>query len=326
MADRPRVFIDGHVGTTGLRIRDWLQDRADLELLSLDESRRKDPSARRELLEAADLAVLCLPDQAAREAAAWLEDSGTRLIDASTAHRVHESWVFGLPEMSDDQPGQQTQREAIRAARRVSNPGCYPIPVVLTLRPLIEQGLVAADALVSVRGFSGYSGGGRAMIERWQSTGSGLLNLVHDAPYALDRVHKHIPEITRFSLLERPPAFVPSVLPFRTGMRVEVVLHEGMLARGASGKSIWEVLRDRYADEPFVRLHPLREPLDLDERGLDPRACDGTNRIELHVIPNPAGHVLLVGVLDNLGKGAAGTAIQNLNLMLGLAETEGLRA
>ncbi len=317
---RARVFIDGQVGTTGLRIRDWLADRADLELLSLDESRRKDPSARRELLEAADLAVLCLPDQAAREAAAWLEDSGTRLIDASTAHRVHGDWVYGLPEMS------AAQRRAIRGARRVSNPGCYPVPVILSLSPLIERGLLAADAPLAVRGFSGYSGGGRAMIERWQDARSGLLNLVHDAPYALDRVHKHTPEMTRFSRLERAPAFVPSVLPFRTGMRVEVMLHEGVLAHGATGKTIWEVLRDRYADEPFVRLLPLREPLDLDEHGLDPRACDDTNRVELQVIPNPAGHVLLVGVLDNLGKGAAGTAIQNLNLMLGLPETEGLRA
>jgi N-acetyl-gamma-glutamyl-phosphate reductase len=317
---RARVFIDGQVGTTGLRIRDWLADRADLELLRLDERRRKDPSARREMLEAADLAVLCLPDEAAREAAAWLEDSGTRLIDASTAHRVHDDWVYGLPEIS------AAQRRAIRGARRVSNPGCYPVPVILTLSPLIERGLLGADAPLAVRGFSGYSGGGRAMIERWQDAASGLLNLVHDAPYALDRVHKHIPEMTRFSRLERAPSFVPSVLPFRTGMRVEVMLHEAVLAHGATGKAIWEVLRDRYADEPFVRVHPLREPLDLDERALDPRACDDTNRVELQVIPNPAGHVLLVGVLDNLGKGAAGTAIQNLNLMLGLSETEGLRA
>ena len=163
MADsRAHVFIDGHVGTTGLRIRDWLADRADIELLSLAESRRKDPSARREMLEAADLAVLCLPDDAAREASNWLADSDTRLIDASTAHRVHDDWVFGLPEMSAD------QREAICSARHVSNPGCYAVPVILTLRPLIEQGLVAADAPLGVRGFSGYSGGGRALIEKWQ--------------------------------------------------------------------------------------------------------------------------------------------------------------
>jgi N-acetyl-gamma-glutamyl-phosphate reductase len=316
----PSVFIDGHVGTTGLRIRDWLAGRGDLELLSLDEQSRKDPSARRAMLERADLAVLCLPDDAAREAAAWVAAGDTRLIDASTAHRVHEDWVFGLPEMAPE------QRASIRAARFVSNPGCYSVGVILTVRPLIERGLVAADAPVSVRGFSGYSGGGRGLIERWEEPTRGLLNLVHDAPYALDRVHKHTPEMTHYSGLERAPAFVPSVLPFRTGMRVEVMLHEAMLAHGAGAKAVWEVLRDRYADEPFVRVHPLREPYEADERGLDPRACDATNRVELHVIPNPAGHVWLVAVLDNLGKGAAGNAIQNLNLMLGLAETEGLRA
>jgi len=318
--DRARVFIDGHVGTTGLRIRDWLADRTDLELLSLDEGRRKDESARRALLEQADLAVLCLPDDAARQAAGWLEGSDTKLVDASTAHRVDEDWVYGVPEMAPE------QRERIRTARLVTNSGCYATAVVLALRPLIEAGLLHADAPLGIRGLSGYSGGGRTLIERWQEPKTGLLGLVHDAPYALDRVHKHIPEMTRFSGLERAPSFVPSVGPFRTGMRVEIQLHEAVLAQGAGGKRIWEALDARYTGEPFVRVMPLREPLDGDEHDFDPRACNDTNRIELWVVPNPAGHVWLVGVLDNLGKGAAGQAIQNLNLMLGRPEQEGLRA
>ncbi|MBW2280884.1 MAG: N-acetyl-gamma-glutamyl-phosphate reductase [Deltaproteobacteria bacterium] len=318
--DRARVFIDGHVGTTGLRIRDWLEGRADLELLSLDEGRRKDESARRALLEQVDLAVLCLPDEAARQAAGWLEGSDTKLVDASTAHRVDESWVFGLPEMTPD------QRDRIRGARLVSNPGCYPTAVVLALRPLIEAGLLASDAPVSVRAVSGYSGGGRALIERWQDAGTGLLNLVHDAPYAIDRVHKHVPEMTRFSGLEHSPAFVPSVGPFRTGMRVEMQLHQAVLAPGAGGKRIWEALDSRYAGEVFVRVMPFRDPFDGDEHTFDPRTCNDTNRIDLSVVANAAGHVWVVGVLDNLGKGAAGQAIQNLNLMLGRPEAEGLRA
>ena len=317
---KARVFVDGHVGTTGLRIRDWLAGREDLEVLSLDEGQRKDTSARRAMLQQADVAILCLPDEAAREAAASAAESGTRLIDASTAHRVAEDWVYGLPEMSAE------QRQAISTAERVSNPGCYAVATILGLRPLVEGGLLQPDAAIGVRGFSGYSGGGRAMIERWQDADTGLLDLVHDAPYALDRVHKHMPEMTRFSGLDRAPSFVPGVLPFRTGMRVEIALHEGVLANGASGKTIWEVLHERYAVEPFVRVGPLREPLDGDERSFDPRSCNDTNRFELQVIPNPAGHVLLVGVLDNLGKGAAGCAIQNLNLMLDRPETEGLRA
>lgn len=316
----PKVFVDGHVGTTGLRIRDWLAGRDDLEVVSLPEDARKDADARREGIAAADLAVLCLPDDAAREAAAWAADSDTRVVDASTAHRVADGWVYGLAEMAPE------QRDRIRTARCVSNPGCYPVAVILALRPLVERGLLAADAPIGVRGFSGYSGGGRALIERWEDPAGGLLQLLHDAPYALDRVHKHVPEMTHYTGLRHAPAFVPGVLPFRTGMRVELLLHEASLVQGAGGKAVWDVLRDRYDGEPFVRLHPLREPLELGEHGLDPRACDDTNRIDLHVLPNPAGHVLLVGILDNLGKGAAGCAIQNLNLMLGLGETEGLRS
>ena len=314
----PKVLIDGHVGTTGLRIRELLAERADLELLSLDDERRKDADARRRALEAADLAVLCLPDDAAREAADWTEHSGTRLIDASTAHRVAAGWVYGLPELL---PG---QRDEIAAAQRVSNPGCYATATILALRPLLDAGLVASDAPLAIHALSGYSGGGRPLIDRWQDAQGGLLQLAHEAPYALDRAHKHIPEMTRYAGLQKPPHFVPAVGPFRCGMRVEIPLPQGLRTAGATAKAVWEALSLRYADERFVRVAPLREPLDADEMSFDPQALNGTNDLEIAVVGNPLGHVLLIVRLDNLGKGASGVAVQSMNLMLGLPEDASL--
>lgn len=312
---RPKVHIDGHVGTTGLRIRDWLHGRDDLEVLDLPETSRKDPAARRERVDEADVAVLCLPDDAAREAAAWAAASGTRVVDASTAHRVAEGWTYGLPELD---PG---RRALIGGAPRVSNPGCYPSGFVLLVRPLIDAGLLPPDAALSVHALSGYSGGGRALIERWESPEDGLAELPFEAPYALDRVHKHIPEMTRYAGLVRDPQFLPAVGPFRCGMRVQVPLPAGVPA--GDGARVHEVLADRYAGEPFVRVAARPGP-PANERTLDPRACNDTNRIDLHVFPHPSGHVLLAAILDNLGKGASGVAIQNLNLMLGLGEGAGL--
>ena len=317
---RPRIFIDGHVGTTGLRVRDWLAGRHDLELATLPEALRKDGGARREALLGADLAILCLPEEAAREVAQWAEGASVRLLDASTAHRVADGWVYGLPELG---PG---QRDAIRAASRVSNPGCYPTAVVLLVRPLVDAGLVPRDAPLCIHALSGYSGGGHALIERWEDPALGLLRLAYEAPYSLERVHKHVPEMQRFAGLSREPHFVPAVGPFRCGMRVEVPLHADLLARGATGKAIWEAIAERYRGERFVRVAPYAEPVAVDERSLDPQAANDTNRIDLFVLPHPSGHALLVAVLDNLGKGAAGAAIQNLNQMLGLDEARGLEA
>ncbi len=316
---RARVFIDGQVGTTGLRIRQLLAERSDLERVELSEARRKDTRARREALNAADLVVLCLPDDAAREAVGWIENPSTRVLDASTAHRVADGWIFGLPEL------EPAQREAIRTAARVSNPGCYSSAALLALRPLVAGGLLPASAPVTIHGLSGYSGGGRAKIERWEDPDRGLLILPFEAPYALDGLHKHVSEMQRYAGLEQPPQFLPAVGPFRDGMRLEIPLHAGVLPAGVTGKSVWEALDARYADEPFVRVRPLQEPPDDDENRFDPRACNGSNRLELAVAPSPAGHVLLIVLLDNLGKGAAGVAVQNLNLMLGLAETTGLK-
>jgi N-acetyl-gamma-glutamyl-phosphate reductase len=316
----PRVFIDGHVGTAGLRIRELLADRTDLELLLADETRRKQPEERREAAAAADLVLLCLPDDAAREAVSWLADSDTRVIDASTAHRVAPGWGYGLPELVPE------QRDQIREAARVSNPGCYATAIILALRPLIDAGLIGRDAPLAVHAISGYSGGGRAMIERWQDPESGLLQLAHPAPYALDRVHKHMPEVTHYAGLAGAPQFAPAVGPYRCGMRVDLPLPVGVLAPGSSGKAIWEALHARYDGELFVRVAALEEPLSTDERSFDPQGLNDTNRLEIAVVPHPSGHVLVRVRLDNLGKGAAGVAVQSLNLMLGLPEATGLVA
>lgn len=311
----PQVYIDGHVGTTGLRIREWMAGRRDLDVLTLPEAQRKDDAARRALVAQADVAILCLPDEAAEQAATWAADAGTRVIDTSTAHRVANGWVYGLPEL---QPG---QRDALRHADRVANPGCYPSAFLLLVRPMIDAGALAPDAPLSIHALSGYSGGGRALIEKWENPALGLNSLPHEAPYALDRVHKHVPEMTVHARLEAAPQFIPAVGPFRCGMRVQVPLHAGLL-RGHDGGTIRNLLTERYAGEPFVTVTP--EAVSIDEHGLDPRACNDTNRSTLHIVSNPAGHVLLVAILDNLGKGACGAAIQNLNLMLGLPETTGL--
>ncbi len=321
-APKPRVFIDGHVGTVGLRIREWLAGRTDIELVSLGEERRKDAEARRELLNTSDLVVLCLPDESARQAVEWIESPRTLVIDASTAHRVAEEWAYGLPEL------EAGQREVIARSSRVTNPGCYPSAVTLAVRPLRDAGLLPADVPLQIHALSGYSGGGRPKVERWEDPQQGLLSLVYEAPYALDSVHKHIPEMRHYSGLEREPQFIPAVGPFRCGMRVQIPLHAVWLSGGAGGRSpgkeIWEALHARYAGERFVRVRPFAESPGADESALDPRVCNDTNRLEIDVREHPSGHVLLVVILDNLGKGASGVAIQNLNLMLGLPEETAL--
>jgi N-acetyl-gamma-glutamyl-phosphate reductase len=293
-----------------------MADRKDVEILTLSEDLRKSDAARREQLFAADIAVLCLPNEASQEAARWVENSPTRLIDTSTAHRVMAGWVYGLPEL---QPG---QREAIRQAKRVANPGCYASAFILLTRPLIDANILHSDVPVSIHALSGYSGGGRSLIEKWEDPELALEKLPYEAPYALDATHKHIPEMVRYSKLQYDPQFVPAVGPFRCGMRVEVPLHVSLLPQGMTGEAIWEVFHERYQHEPFVNVMPRLSK--VEERSLNPQACNDTNRLEIHVLPHPSGHILLVATLDNLGKGACGVAIQSLNLMLGVPETTGL--
>ena len=315
---RPKVFIDGYTGTTGLRIHQGMAGREDVELLTLPAELRRDPEERQARLLAADAAILCLPDDAAVEAAGWVADADTRLIDASTAHRVAAGWAYGLPELA---PG---QREAIAKAKYVANPGCYPTGFILLVRPLVDAGLLAADRPLTIHALSGYSGGGNALIEKWENPANGLGGLPYEAPYGLYQRHKHIPEMMEYAGLTVEPQFVPAVGPFRCGMRVQVPLNAALLKPGTDGTMAWEVLRERYRGESFVEVSPLPEPGQHDERSFDPQCCNDGNRIRLCVAPHPSGHLLLVALLDNLGKGACGAAIQNLNLMLGLPEGAGL--
>ncbi len=314
----PKVFIDGHTGTTGLRIHQWMAERDDLQLLTLPEELRRDPEERRGQIMAADIAVLCLPDEAAAEVAGWVAESDTRLIDASTAHRVADGWAYGLPEL---EPG---QKETIQAARLVSNPGCYPTGFILLARPLIDAGLLPPDAPISINALSGYSGGGNSLISKWENRDNCLDTLPYEAPYALFQRHKHIPEMIQYAQLTVEPQFVPAVGPFRCGMRVQVPLHASMLNPGTTGERVWEALYERYQGERFVTVSHLPDPGALNERSFNPESCNDSNRIELHVAPHPSGHILLIALLDNLGKGACGAAIQNLNLMLNLDEGAGL--
>ena len=314
----PKVFIDGHTGTTGLRIHQWMAGRDDIELLTLPEELRRNPENRRGQILEADVAVLCLPDDAAQEVAGWVESSDTRLIDASTAHRVAEGWTYGLPEL---EPG---QRAAIHDAKLVSNPGCYPTGFTLLVRPLVDAGLLSSDAPISINALSGYSGGGNSLISKWEDPENGLDSLPYEAPYSLYQRHKHIPEMMKFAQVSAEPQFVPAVGPFRCGMRVQVPVHASMLNQGATGEQVWEVLYERYQGEKFVDVALLPEPGSVNEHSFNPEVCNDSNRIVLHVAPHPSGHVLLVALLDNLGKGACGAAIQNLNLMLGFGEEAGL--
>ena len=313
-----RIFIDGHAGTTGLRIREWLADREDLELWTLDEAERKSEPARKKAIAESDLTVLCLPDDAAKMAAIWAAESGARVIDASSSHRIADGWIYGLPELA------KTQRDSIRQAQFVTNPGCYASAFILLVRPLVDAGVIQADAALGIHGLSGYTGGGKTLIERWESPDAGRVGLPFEAPYDLERSHKHIPEMRRYSGLEKAPQFIPAVGSFPCGMRVEVPIHQSLLIDDATGASVWQTLADRYQDETFVEVAPFVGLEPIDDFSLDPTRLNDTNRIELHVLPNAAGHVLLVGLLDNLGKGASGVAIQSLNLMLGLGEATGL--
>lgn len=304
-----RLYIDGDQGTTGLQIVQRLRGRADLQLLTLPEAQRKDPRQRTEMLNACDFALLCLPDAAAREAVSWVHNPQVRILDASSAHRVHTDWVYGLPEL------QAGQAQRIAAARRVSNPGCYPTAAVALLRPLREAGLLPADYPVVVQACSGYSGRGRAGIEAYERAQA-------DAPppvqlYALQGDHKHVPEIQQHAGLTRRPLFLPSYGAFAQGILLSIALHRQLLPDDATPAHVHEALHQHHAAAAgVVQVLPRAESAALAH--LDPCALNGTDQLRLMVFEDKSGtQILLAAVLDNLGKGAAGAAVQNLALMLG---------
>lgn len=319
---KPRVFIDGQQGSTGLRINALLARRADLELVRVEEDRRKDPVARAKCLNDADFAVLCLPDAASAEAVEMVGDGDTRLIDTSTARRLEAGWTYGLPELSSE------QRSAIRGSRRVANPGCYPQTFILAIRPLIEAGLVSPDAAFTVNAVSGYSGGGRAMVEDYQEavrTKSGDAAMAF-CLYGLDGIHKHLPEMQAYSLVEQPPLFVPSIDHSFCGMLVNVPL-PGQILQGRPAADVYQTLRDRYRSEPLLNVFGPSESKTClrDTKFLDLTARADSNCLDLLVFDRGEAGTLVVGRLDNLGKGAAGNAVQCLNIMLGIDESTGLK-
>ncbi|MDY7097785.1 MAG: N-acetyl-gamma-glutamyl-phosphate reductase [Pseudomonadota bacterium] len=304
-----RIFIDGAAGTTGLEIRERLSGREEFDLLLLDDAQRKDEGARKEALHAADIAILCLPDDAARASVKLAEGSGTRMIDASSAHRVADGWTYGFPEL--------VGHDRVANAQFVSNPGCYPTGFLALVAPLVRAGALPSDWPFTVNAVSGYSGGGKALIERFESHPE-----IAFRTYGLTLAHKHLPEMQTHAGLEHPVLFAPSVAPAYRGMLVEVPLHLGAMANNPSAGSLRAALADHYAGSQIVSVDAGDVPSELLlEDGT--QAHDG---ISLHVFGNEGGwNARLIARLDNLGKGASGAAIQNLNIMCGLPEATGLR-
>ncbi|MFM9917829.1 MAG: N-acetyl-gamma-glutamyl-phosphate reductase [Rhizobacter sp.] len=322
-----RVFVDGQDGTTGLRIHEYLAQRDDIEVLRIDPELRKDAAERARLLNAADVAFLCLPDAASREAAALVTNPATCLIDASTAHRTAPGWVFGLPELSP------TQRAAIRASKRIANPGCHASAFILLIRPLVDAGLLPATAPVTATSITGYSGGGKSMIRDYEAApfvpGAGsdattpYAPLAAPRPYSLALAHKHLPEMKAHTGLASPPVFMPIVGPFYKGLTVSVPLHLSQLRESVGAPELHAALTQRYAGERFIRIMPLRDEATLADGFFDVQAANDTNRVDLFVFASDT-QVLLMARLDNLGKGASGAAVQSMNVHLGVDEALGL--
>jgi N-acetyl-gamma-glutamyl-phosphate reductase len=321
-----RVFVDGQEGTTGLRIHEYLAARDDIEVLRIAPELRKDAAERARLLNAADVAFLCLPDAASREAAALITNPDTCLIDASTAHRTAPGWVFGLPELAAG------QRAAIRASKRIANPGCHASAFILLLRPLVDAGVLPRAAAVTATSITGYSGGGKSMIADYEAAAAaapgGLAAqpnapLAAPRPYALTLAHKHLPEMKTHTGLTEPPVFMPIVGPFYKGLTVSVPLHQSQLGPSVGAAELHAALSERYAGERFIRVMPLGDPATLAGGFFDVQACNDTNRVDLFVFASDT-QVLLIARLDNLGKGASGAAVQAMNVHLGVDESLGL--
>lgn len=308
-----QVFVDGQEGTTGLQINEYLAKRSDITLLKIDSDKRKDLAERKRLINASDITFLCLPDDAAKESVSLVDNPKTCIIDASTAHRVNPDWVFGLPELC------RGQREKIRHSKRIANPGCHATGFILALRPLVDAGLLPATTPMAVSSITGYSGGGKKMIEHYESPA----RIEAPRPYALGLTHKHLPEMCAYTGLTVAPIFQPIVGPFYKGMAVTSYLHPQQFTRPASPADVQQILADHYAGEPFVRVMPIDLEANTDGGFFNAEACNDSNFVDLFVFGN-GERMLLIARLDNLGKGASGAAVQAMNVHLGVEESLGL--
>jgi N-acetyl-gamma-glutamyl-phosphate reductase len=308
-----KVFVDGQEGTTGLQINEYLAKRDDIEVLKIDADRRKDPAERKRLINASDVTFLCLPDDAAKEAVTLVDNPNTCIIDASTAHRINPAWVFGLPELAKD------QRAKIRSSKRIANPGCHATAFILAVKPLVAAGLLPADTQLAATSITGYSGGGKKMIEQYQSA----QRIDAPRPYALGLTHKHLPEMSAYAGLSAAPIFQPIVGPFYKGLAVSTYLHPQQFTRKAAPADVQKILADYYAGEAFIRVAPVDLEANTDAGFFNVEANNETNRVDLFVFGNEE-RMLLVGRLDNLGKGASGAAVQAMNVHLGIEESLGL--
>ena len=310
------VYVDGQHGTTGLEIINRLEARNDVELIRISHEKRRDASERKKLLNGADLVILCLPDDAARDSVSLIKNPKTKIIDSSTAHRTAEDWVYGLPEISG-------QREKIFKSSRISNPGCYATGFILMLRPLIEKEAISPSYPVVTYSITGYSGGGKGMISEFENVSQNNLQEIICRPKNLQMGHKHLPEMQKMSLLEKQPHFLPIVGKFYKGMLVFLPVYTENCSQGICGKKIHQILNDYYADEQFVNVMDLNNDEKLNDGFLSPLGCNDTNRVELFVYENK-DQTLIAARLDNLGKGASGAAVQNMNILFGFEESLGL--
>ena len=312
MAKKHKIFIDGQAGTTGLDIFRRLQNREDIEIIQIETDLRKDENAKRKCIEAADLMIICLPDEEAKKSVRLAQiNPNLKIIDASTAHRVDESWVYGLVEMNEN------QRAIIANSRYIANPGCYPTGVILLLKSLIEEKIIDNYPIV-IDAVSGYSGGGKKLIEQYQATQK---NSEVYAPYAMEFKHKHIPEMMYYAGLDNKPFFQPAVVNYDRGMMIKIALHKALL--NTNSKSVHQILKERYASEKLVIVAEQNHQIKLQDGFLHFQKYAGLDQIELFVFESDE-FIELIALYDNLGKGAAGACIQNMNILLGRNELHGL--
>ena len=311
------IYIDGSSGTTGLRINQILKNHEKVSIIKIEEKYRKNEKYRLDAIKNSDLSILCLPDEESANIAQWLNDED-KIIDTSTYHRIKSNWIYGLAEMQVD------QREKISNSNFVANPGCYPTGIILAIKPLVENHIISSSYPLSIHALSGYSGGGKNLIKKWESDSYKLVKF--ESPYALLGKHKHLEEIKYYTNLDDYPHFIPSVGPFFNGMRIEISIHKNNLINLLSPKNLFEILSATYEDENNIDLSLYDNDSFYDDFSFDPEKNNGTNKVTISIIPNKLGHISLLIQLDNLGKGASGAAVQNMNLMLGLDENTGINS